>query len=103
MPSFPGQKVAKVHLMNCSQELFLPQILKYPNDQDKFILDTDASDKAMGPVLSQVQEEVERVVAYGSKTFLRSEKNYCVTRKELLAVVYFVKHFNPIDTVWGLL
>ena len=69
-------------------------VLTYPNDQDKFILDTDASDKAMGAVLSQVQEEVERVVAYGSKTFSRSEKNYCVTRKELLAVVYFVKHFK---------
>ena len=68
-------------------------ILTYPNDQDKFILDTDASDKAMGAVLSQVQVEVERVVAYGSKTFSQSEKN-CVTRKELLAVVYFVKHFK---------
>ena len=58
-------------------------VLAYPNTDDPFILDTDASDVAMGAVLSQVQEGQERVVAYGSKTFSKSERNYCVTRKEL--------------------
>ena len=48
----------------------------------------------MGAVLSQVQEGQERVVAYGSKTFSKSERNYCVTRKELCSVVHFVKHFR---------
>ena len=69
-------------------------ILTYPNERDEFTLDTDASDKAMGAVLSQVQDGAEKVIAYGSKTFSRSERNYCVTRKELLAVVYFTKYFK---------
>ena len=69
-------------------------VLAYPNTEDPFILDTDASDVAMGAVLSQVQESQERVVAYGSKTFSKSEINYCVTRKELCSVVHFVKHFR---------
>lgn len=36
----------------------------------------------------------ERVVAYDSKTLTQSEKNYCVTRKELFAVVKAMKHFQ---------
>ena len=58
------------------------------------MLDTDAPDKAMGAVLSQAQDGAEKVIAYGSKTFSRSARNYCVTRKELLAVVYFTKYFK---------
>ena len=46
------------------------------------------------PVLSQIQDGDERVIAYASRTLNSSEKNYCVTRKEMLAVVYFVKHFK---------
>src|SRR5206468_7696172 len=56
--------------------------------------DTDASNTAIGAVLSQVQEGEERVIAYASRTLSRPERNYCVTRKELLAVVYFTKQFK---------
>ncbi|XP_064856568.1 uncharacterized protein LOC135559697 [Oncorhynchus nerka] len=59
-----------------------------------FILDTDASNVGMGGVLAQVGPEGERVVAYFSKTFDKHERRYCVTRRELLAVVASVKHFK---------
>ena len=57
-------------------------------------LDTDASDEAIGAVLSQVQNGIEKIIAYFSQTLTRWEKNYCVTRKQLLAVVKAVEHFN---------
>ena len=41
-------------------------LLVYPKEGGGFVLDTDASDKAIGAVLSQVQDGKERVVAYGS-------------------------------------
>ena len=41
-------------------------ILSYPNDFDIFVLDTDASNHAIGAILSQVQDDVEPVVCYGS-------------------------------------
>ena len=69
-------------------------ILSYPTREDLFILDTDASNSGKGAVLSQVQNGVEKVICYFSKTFSRSERRYCVTRRELLAVVASIKHFH---------
>ena len=48
----------------------------------------------MGAVLSQVQDDKERVIAYMSKAMNSHERAYCVTRKELLAVVVALKNFH---------
>lgn len=71
-----------------------PPILGTPDDHGTFVLDTDASDRAIGAVLSQVQEGHERVIAYAGRCLNRAESNYCITRKELLAVVYFIRYFR---------
>ena len=67
-------------------------LLSSPREEGESILDTDASFGAVGAVLSQMQEEEEKVILYYSKSLSRSEKNYCVTRKELLAIVLAIKH-----------
>lgn len=69
-------------------------ILAYPTRDGHFILDTDASDFAIGSVLSQVQNGIEKVIGYASSTLNRHERNYCTTRKEMLAVVNFVKYYR---------
>ena len=69
-------------------------ILGYPRPEGQFILDTDASNFALGGVLSQEQDGEERVIAYGSKALSKPERNYCVTRRELLAVVVFLKKYR---------
>jgi RNase H-like domain found in reverse transcriptase/Reverse transcriptase (RNA-dependent DNA polymerase) len=74
--------------------LTTPPILAMPTDDDEFTIDTDASDYAIGAVLSQKQNGVERVIAYASRALDRRERNYCVTRKELLAVVNFLRFFK---------
>eukprot|EP00731_Ephydatia_muelleri_P009815 Em0005g401a len=61
-------------------------ILAYPDHSKPFLLDTDASDVGIGAVLSQIPESV---IAYASRSLSRQEQKYCVTRKELLAVVEF--------------
>ena len=69
-------------------------ILGYPKDDGLFILDTDASDVGIGAVLSQIQNDKEVVISYGSRALSQQERNYCVTRKELLAIVHHVKVFK---------
>ena len=66
-------------------------ILANPDFTAEFILDTDASNHGIGAVLSQVKDGIAHPVAYASRTLTKAERNYCVTRKELPAVVEFVK------------
>ena len=42
---------------------------------------------------STVTDE-EKVIAYASRLYSKAERNYCVTRRELLAEVYFCRHFR---------
>ena len=77
------------------EALTSPPILAYPVHGERFILDTDASNTAVGAVLSQVQEGKEKVITYMSKSLSKPEESYCVTRKELLAVVVALKKFHP--------
>ncbi|CAG2220004.1 unnamed protein product [Mytilus edulis] len=80
--------------LNIKELLTLPPCLAYPNTQDLFILDTDASDIAIGAVLSQLQDGQEKVICYASHVLMKPQRKYCTTRKELLAVVKFCRHFR---------
>ena len=82
------------------QALLTAPVTAYPTTDGDWILDTDASAFAMGAVLSQRQtdengDKQERVIAYGSKALQGRQQRYCTRRRELLAVVTFVRHFRP--------
>ena len=74
-------------------------ILSYANNEGLFILDTYASNNVLGSVLSQEQNGIEKVISYYSKTFSATERRYCVTRRELLAIVKSIKTL-PQLLVW---
>ena len=69
-------------------------VLALPDNEGELILDCDASGYAIGAVLSQVQNGEERPLCFASQLYNKHEKNYNVTRKELLAVITFVKKFR---------
>ncbi|KAK3100422.1 hypothetical protein FSP39_019732 [Pinctada imbricata] len=69
-------------------------VLAYPKPGLQFVLDTDASNYALGAVLSQIEDRKEKVIAYMSKALNKHEVAYCVTRKELLAVIVALKNFH---------
>ncbi|KAK3097999.1 hypothetical protein FSP39_015198 [Pinctada imbricata] len=75
-------------------KLTSPPILAFPLPEALFILDTDASNFSIGAVLSQLQNGEERVISYASKRLEPRQERYCVTRRELLAVVNFTEKFK---------
>ena len=70
-------------------------ILIYPCLEKEFIVDTDAGGTGKGTVLSQIGDNGrEHFIAYYSKSLSKQQRQYCVTRRELLAIVQAVRHFN---------
>lgn len=70
------------------------QILAYPDYTKPFVLTTDASDFAIGAVLSQIQGNIERPIAFASRTLNAAESRYSTTEKEALAIVWATKKYE---------
>lgn len=70
------------------------EIMAYPLNDVLLILDTDASDTQISGILSQIQDDRERVICYGSRTLNKAEKKYCITDKELLAIRHFTEYYR---------
>jgi hypothetical protein len=64
-------------------------VLGYPRAGEKFSNDTDAKSVGIGCSLSSTR--FQRVLAYFSNHLSKAERNYYVTRRELLAIA---KHFH---------
>ena len=71
-----------------------PPILDYPDfsEQNIFTLHTDASGKALGAVLGN---QNTRPIAFASKALNSAEQNYSTIEKELLGLVWAIRHFRP--------
>ena len=81
------------------QKLVSAPILSLPKEEGMYILDTDASAEGMGGVLQQMQDGELRVISYNSKSLSKTERNYCVSRQELLAIVYHIMLWKCY--LWG--
>jgi ATP-dependent RNA circularization protein (DNA/RNA ligase family) len=77
------------------EKLLAEPIIGHPNFNKKFKLYTDASDIGLGAVLAQDDKEGrEKVIGYAARTLNNAEKNYPVTEKECLAVVWGTQKFK---------
>jgi len=83
------------YVQNFSVQIDSSPILAYPDFRKPFILFTDASDSGLGTVLSQIQDDKERVISYASRSLQATEKNYSVTERECLAIVWAIEYFHP--------
>ena len=70
-------------------------ILQYPDFTKQFIITTDASNFALGAVLSQNIDGKDMPIAYASRTLNEHEINYSTTEKKLLGIVWGTKYFRP--------
>ena len=71
-------------------------VLAFTNYTKEFLLETDASEEGLGPVLSQKQMDGQcHPVTYGSRALMAHEKNYHSTKLEFLALKWVIMaHFK---------
>ena len=72
--------------------------LATPNDEGRFVLDTDASSVAIAGILHQEQEFHRKIplcpIVYDSKSLTRTQLNYGAPKLEMYAVFYFIEKIH---------
>lgn len=69
-------------------------ILAMPDFTKEFQVQSDASDKAVGAVLTQIQNDHEVVIAYMSQKLSPTQEKYSVTEKECLALILAIEKWR---------
>jgi len=93
---------ADLAFLTLKEKLVSAPVLGFPMPGKTFVLDTDASDISIGCELSQMDtdeegklmEDTAVVIEYNSLSLSAAERRYCVTRRELLAVVKFTQQYR---------
>ena len=69
-------------------------ILKLPDLERPFIVQTDASDESLKACLLQEYDVVKHPVMFASKKLLPREQNYSVSETEALAIICALNKFH---------
>ncbi|KZR95899.1 Uncharacterized protein APZ42_010059, partial [Daphnia magna] len=73
--------------------------LAHPDYSKNFEVHPDACDYGIGAALMQERNGHPMPICFVSRVLNKSERNYTITEKECLAIVWAVKKFRPY--IWG--
>ncbi|KAL7635049.1 UNVERIFIED_CONTAM: hypothetical protein RMT77_014034 [Armadillidium vulgare] len=80
------------------EKLTTPPLLSYPDrnpNANPLFLHTDASGIGAGASLSQIQEDIEKPIAYISMIFSKAQQAYSTTEREVAAIRWAVRSLKP--------
>lgn len=86
--------IAKETFEKLKNILTSSDILTYPDFTKTFLITTDASNYAIGAVLSQGEIGKDKPIHFASRTLNKSEENFSATEKEMLAIYWALKVFR---------
>ena len=81
-----GEK-QQLAFLNLKKEFTTAPVLRMPDPTKQYRLECDASNYATGAVLSQKYDDLWHPVAFQSKSFNETERNYEIHDKELAAII----------------
>lgn len=81
------------------EKLTTSPVLRYPDFSKQFHLTTDASNYALGAVLSQIHDNQDCVISFASRSLNPAEKNYSTIEREYLAIVWAINNYRCY--LWG--
>ena len=95
----PWTEALKSKFEELKQQLLQPRIVRLPNPERPFILETDGSRVAVRAVLKQRFDNtgLEHPMGFFSRALTGSERNYAAYEVELFAVVRAVAHFRMFE------
>jgi transposase InsO family protein len=70
-------------------------VLTFPDLEKPFVITTDASQVALGAVLSQEKGGEDKPVAFASRKLTDPETRYSAIERELLGIVWAIEQFRP--------
>lgn len=91
---FVWTEKCEVAFNTLKQLLCTAPVLNTPDYTKQFSISCDASDVAIGAVLTQGEDGDERVIAYFSQKLSPAERKYSVTERECLAVIRAIEHYR---------
>ncbi|CAC5401722.1 unnamed protein product [Mytilus coruscus] len=95
--SFEWTNECQIAFEKLKQAFPSTDIMSFPRDEGEYYLDTNACDTAFGAVLSHVQDGTLKVIAYGSRTLNKAERNYCIKTKSCYQCV---TSLNTTDSIF---
>ncbi|MBW0528454.1 hypothetical protein O181_068169 [Austropuccinia psidii MF-1] len=91
---FPLNEEALRQFHQLKEAFTIAPILSHFDPSLPTIVETDASDYALGAVLSQISDSGKHPIAFDSRKLLPAELNYEIHDKELLGIVWALKHWR---------
>lgn len=91
---FRWNESCEVAFTTLKQLLCTAPVLSTPDYTKPFVVSCDASDVAIGAVISQEYDGNERAIAYFSQKLSPTERKYSVTERECLAVIRAIEKFR---------
>ncbi|MBW0550577.1 hypothetical protein O181_090292 [Austropuccinia psidii MF-1] len=88
---FPLNEEVPRHFHKLKEEFTIASILSHFDSSLPTIVETDASDYALGAVLSQTSDSGKHSIVFDSCKLLPAELNYEIQDKELLGIVWALK------------
>lgn len=91
---FTWTEEAEEAFQNLKSALVSAPILVNPDFTQPFIIESDASDNALGAALIQKIDGESKIVAYFSKKLTSTQRRYASVEKECLGVLLAIEHFR---------